>query len=393
MDLYKINYEGFSEDSLEPFQGLYGISIVDSPANEKLFIRLSKATPEVVRMANQEKKLLTGVVLIPNQRIYRVDTNGYEYEIFFDEETIEKLSQDFLTNGFQRNTSYNHNDDEWLNGTSVVQSWIIEDPNNDKANALGFKDLPKGTWMITMKLSDELWDQYIKTGKARGFSIDAFLDMQKIKLNNNKKNKTKKKMSLFKKLRMALASTLMSEITIDGMGVLVSDNFEVGDEVFLNGELLVSMTFEYEDFVYVTDEEGVISSKEPKQEEQEVEVEIEPVMEEPAVEEEIALEEVALEELPAEIVGDVMVATEDISQEVLQPVEDIDVEALKARVAELEAKIEEITKEKEMMASENVSLKEQLSTKPNTTKLSAVVNNKPESRMERIARLAKLGQK
>jgi hypothetical protein len=381
MDLYQIVYNGLTHDGLEPFEGVYGVSIVDSPANEKLFIKLSKDVKIEVKMANQEKKLLTGVVLIPNQKIYRVDANGYEYEIFFDEDTIEKLSQDFLANGYQRNTSYNHNDDEWLKGTSIVQSWIIEDPNNDKANALGFKDLPKGTWMITMKLSDELWDQYIKTGKAKGFSIDAFLDMQKIKMNNNKKNKTKKKMSLLKKLRMALASTLMSEISIDGMGVLVSDNFEVGDEVFMNNELLVSQTFEYDGFVYVTDEEGVITSKEPKQEEQEVEVEIEP------------MEEVALEELPAEIVGDVMVATEEIEQEVLQPVEDIDVEALKAKIAELEAKIEEISQEKEMVVSENVSLKEQLSNKPNTTKLSAVANKQPETRMERIARLAKLGQK
>lgn len=387
MDLYQIVYNGLGNDDLELFEGVYGVSIVDSPANEKLFIKLSKDVKIEVKMANQEKKLLTGVVLIPNQKIYRVDANGYEYEIFFDEDTIEKLSQDFLANGYQRNTSYNHNDDEWLKGTSIVQSWIIEDPNNDKANALGFKDLPKGTWMITMKLSDELWEQYIKTGKAKGFSIDAFLDMQKIKMNNNKKNKTKKKMSLLKKLRMALASTLMSEISIDGMGVLVSDNFEVGDEVFMNNELLVSQTFEYDGFVYVTDEEGVITSKEPKQEEQEVEVEIEPMVED------VMMEEVALEELPAEIVGDVMVATEEIEQEVLQPVEDIDVEALKAKIAELEAKIEEISQEKEMVVSENVSLKEQLSNKPNTTKLSAVVNKQPETRMERIARLAKLGQK
>jgi hypothetical protein len=382
MDLYQIVYNGLTDDEIQAFEGIYGVSIVDSPANEKLFIKLSKDVKIEVKMANQEKKLLTGVVLIPNQKIYRVDANGYEYEIFFDEDTIEKLSQDFLTNGYQRNTSYNHNDDEWLKGTSIVQSWIIEESNNDRANALGFKDLPKGTWMITMKLSDELWDQYIQTGKAKGFSIDAFLDMQKIKMNNNKKNKTKKKMSLFKKLRMALASTLMSEITIDGMGVLVSDNFEVGDEVFFNNELLVSQTFEYEGFVYVTDEEGVISSKEPKQEEQETEVEIEPIV-----------EEVALEELPADIVGDVMVATEEIEEEVLQPVEDIDVEALKAKIAELEAKIEEISQQKEMMVSENVSLKEKLSNKPNTTKLSAVVNKQPETRMERIARLAKLGQK
>jgi hypothetical protein len=70
-----------------------------------------------------------------------------------------------------------------------------------------------------------------------------------------------------------------------------------------------------------------------------------------------------------------MVGTEAIEEEVLKPIEEIDVEALKTRIAELESQIEIITQEKETITSENVAMKEQLSTIPNSTKLKAMLSN------------------
>jgi|LakMenEpi03Aug12_release.lakeMendotaPanAssembly.Ray.scaffolds.fasta_scaffold215851_1 hypothetical protein len=178
-ELYKIVYNDETDGDL------YGISIVDNPANLYDFLTLSKEGRKVVNLqvSDSQKRLLTGVVLIPNQRIPRVNKDGSEYEIYFDEPVIERLSQDFLTKGYQRNTTYNHDDKLWLDGTSVVESWLIVDPKNDKANALNFKGLPMGTWMITMKLSQPLWDEYITTGVAKGFSIDSYIQMEKVLMN------------------------------------------------------------------------------------------------------------------------------------------------------------------------------------------------------------------
>jgi len=56
---------------------------------------------------------------------------------------------------------------------SVVESWLIEDPNKDKAAAYGF-DLPKGTWMVSMKvLNDDVW-RAVKEGEVKGFSIEGY---------------------------------------------------------------------------------------------------------------------------------------------------------------------------------------------------------------------------
>ena len=36
-------------------------------------------------------------------------------------------------------------------------------------------DLPIGTWMVSMKVNnDEIWNDYVKTGLVKGFSIEGF---------------------------------------------------------------------------------------------------------------------------------------------------------------------------------------------------------------------------
>jgi hypothetical protein len=359
MELFEIKYE-------KPEDGdLYSISIVESPANGYQFIAMSSDKKELIKLADKKKQLLTGVVLVPEQLIYREFEDGTPFNLKFSEQTIERLSQDFLRKGYQLNSTFDHVGG-YLDGTAVVEQWIIEDPNNDKANALGFKDLPKGTWMCTMKLSDKLWNEYIETGRAKGFSIDSFLDLRKVSMNNNNKLIKMKKMSLLKKLIKMFSeeSVTLATITIDGMGDLTADAFEVGNIVYHDVEgmmqPLANATFEYDEYKYVTDAEGVITEKTEMETEEEVEV----VVETPAEE-----EEVILEELPAELVGDIMVGTESIEEEVLKPVEEIDVEALRATIADLQSQLEILSKEKEAIISENIEMKEKLSNIPNSTKL------------------------
>jgi hypothetical protein len=61
-----------------------------------------------------------------------------------------------------------------LSGLSLVESWIKEDMVNDKSAIYGLND-PVGTWMVSMKvMNDDIWENYVKTGKVRGFSIEGY---------------------------------------------------------------------------------------------------------------------------------------------------------------------------------------------------------------------------
>lgn len=150
--------------------GIHAVSVVHSPAIEENFIALSKHEIEL-KEVDAEKKILMGAALVPNKQILRADKDGKGYYIYFSEDTIKKASELFLMRSNQNNATYEHK--EKLNGMSVVESWVIDNPEMDKSKEYGFS-LPKGTWMISMKVNNEnIWKD-VKAGKVKGFSIEGY---------------------------------------------------------------------------------------------------------------------------------------------------------------------------------------------------------------------------
>jgi hypothetical protein len=155
-------------DDKEEMQGVEAISVVESPAIESDFVALKS---EEIKLAeiNKEKRILMGAVLIPEKPIYR--RNGEdEYYIYFSKDTVVKASQLFLKNGNQGNSTLEHS--KVIEGLTVVESWIVEDLTKDKS-ALYNLNVPLGTWMASVKVdNDEIWNDYVKTGKVKGFSLE-----------------------------------------------------------------------------------------------------------------------------------------------------------------------------------------------------------------------------
>ena len=150
--------------------GIEAISIVESPAIESDFVALKSDEIKLAEV-DKEKKILMGALLIPNKPIYR-KTEGDEYYIYFSKDTVLKASQRYLTNGYQSNSTLEHSDN--LQGLTLVESWIVEDEVQDKSRKYNM-NVPVGTWMGTVKVdNNEVWNDYVKTGKVKGFSIEGF---------------------------------------------------------------------------------------------------------------------------------------------------------------------------------------------------------------------------
>ena len=157
-------------DEEQEESGIDAISIVESPAIESDFVALNKQEIKLAEV-DKEKKILLGALLIPNKPIYRNGEEG-DYYIFFSKETIVKASQMYLKNGYQNNSTLEHKDT--LKGLTLVESWIVEDEVNDKSRKYGL-DVPVGTWMGAVKVNnDEIWNEYVKSGKVKGFSIEGY---------------------------------------------------------------------------------------------------------------------------------------------------------------------------------------------------------------------------
>tara|TARA_R110000822_G_scaffold7462_4_gene30481 strand:- start:2645 stop:3256 length:612 start_codon:yes stop_codon:yes gene_type:complete len=159
------------EENLQDDNGISAISIVESPAIEEDFIALKNQEFKFAEQ-DKEKKLLLGAALVPNRPIFRKDSTGAEdYYIFFSSETVRKASELFFIKGNQSNSTLEHQSD--LEGLTVVESWIVES-EKDKSRHYNL-NVPVGTWMVSVKCdNDEIWEDYVKTGKVKGFSIEAF---------------------------------------------------------------------------------------------------------------------------------------------------------------------------------------------------------------------------
>jgi hypothetical protein len=164
--------------------GVYGISLVLNPAMEGSFIALSKQEEVTFKEVSKEERKVVGLVLEPNKLIYRNDGNE-EYNIVFNEETIKNLSYNFFKQKFHQNSTIEHNVEQKIENVTFVESWIVEDRKTDKQQLYGF-DYPIGSWLATLKIDNpEVWENFVKTGKVKGFSIDGFLSLKEVKLSKN----------------------------------------------------------------------------------------------------------------------------------------------------------------------------------------------------------------
>ena len=182
----------------------YKISMVTEPAIEVDYVALEKQNEDVeIKLSSDERHICYGPALIPNKDIYR--NNGeQEFYINFTEESIVKMSQEFLKNYKQHEVNLQHetNADEVF----VCESWIVEDPYKDKANALGF-NVEKGTWMIGMKVNNiEVWDK-VKNGELKGFSVESAIRLEEFSKNENNMIDTNEEM-FFDKIKNVFKEVL-----------------------------------------------------------------------------------------------------------------------------------------------------------------------------------------
>mgnify|MGYP003109505003 FL=1 len=160
-------------DEENEISGIEAISVVENPAIEEDFIALKEHTDVKLAEVDAEQRILMGPALIPNKKIFRkgAGDDDNDYYIYFSEDTVRRASELFFIKSKHKNSTYEHAFE--LTDMSVVESWLIEDPKKDKAAAYGF-DLPKGTWMVSMKvLNDKVW-KAVKDGEVKGFSIEGY---------------------------------------------------------------------------------------------------------------------------------------------------------------------------------------------------------------------------
>ena len=275
MDTYVIKYNP------EKNKGVYAISLVQDPAIEEFFVQMSKDYEVKLAEIDSEKRLFMTPVLIPDQKILRIDDKGNAFNIVFPKETIQMAQQSFQKNGFQNESTLEHDINLKLDGVTFVESWIKEDEVHDKSVMKGFNQ-PIGTWFTIFRVdSDEVMEK-IKSGEIKGVSIDGAFELEEsINLNTDMNLET-----ILTAIKEGFASLNQKEVKL-GKVMTIDEQ-----AVFFDGEALAvdmplfadeAMTEAFKDGTYEIDEMMVVvkdgkvaelTEKEAEQPEAEAEVEM-----------------------------------------------------------------------------------------------------------------------
>lgn len=159
------------------------VALVKRPAIKKDFLAFSEQAPIKFEIVSEEKRILSGPLMLADTPIYRkppqIPEEGY---VVFSKETVLKAVQKFFKKGYQKNVNLMHDADQQVEGVTMFESWIT-DKERGILPMKGFEDAPDGSWFGSFKVdNDAVWAD-VKEGRFKGFSIEGLFGMAKVQLS------------------------------------------------------------------------------------------------------------------------------------------------------------------------------------------------------------------
>jgi len=163
--------------------GVDFIALVDNPAIEINWLAFDKSK-EIKFVAKEDRKIISGPLMLAETPIYRRDAGG-EYNVVFDAQTIEKIAQRYFKNQFTSNINEMHDPKKKVEGVHMFESFIIDESRGIRTPE-GFDKLPEGSWFGSFKVDNqEVWDDFIKTGIFKGFSVEGVFNYEPIEMHDH----------------------------------------------------------------------------------------------------------------------------------------------------------------------------------------------------------------
>ena len=208
--------------------GISAIAFVSNPAIQVKGFAFNEDTPQQQFFADKMKYRIVAPAMIPMQ-IYRADDSG-EYYVEFTEKEVERIYSKFMKNFTNRQVFNLEHDDTDKVPAYVLESWIVENPLEDKAySSYGIK-VPKGTIMLTAQITDKETYNQIVENEQFAFSIEGFLGLSlseiinKEKIKNEKMNKQKMNTQVGEFTKDNQLYTLMSDGTFSVSDISLEDD-------------------------------------------------------------------------------------------------------------------------------------------------------------------------
>lgn len=269
-------------------------SLVDKPATHKLFAVFSEENNEVTQKFtvlptrenqqmvkptdNKFERIISGVWFMPDVDYprQRVDEETGETILFTSSMTKDQLMlavKNFVKSGRMNEFDIMHNGD-LIKGLRTIEVWMLYDYaqlspvllNNIEELGYTIDEIPLGTVFMTVFIeNEEFFNEYILSGKLKGFSIEGLFD---IKLKEITEMEVKQK-EMFNSLGLEQVTGTL--ITLDGKLKFEKDCIKLEDNKITEGSFKLANKFSIEvrdskvvDFGFeeVVIEEPIVETKE-----------------------------------------------------------------------------------------------------------------------------------
>lgn len=162
------------------------VALVDHPAIELNWEAFSAQPEFKLRFAaNIEKRIISGPLMVADLPIYRRE-GSIEYYGVFTAEDIYNLRNKFFKAGNTKEVNAMHDPNQFIEGVYMVESFLIDSQRGIHSPA-GYK-LTDGSWFASYKVDNqEVWDEFIKTGEFKGFSVEGLFTKVPIDLKPKSK--------------------------------------------------------------------------------------------------------------------------------------------------------------------------------------------------------------
>jgi len=163
-----------SEDITDDVEVDY-VALVDRPAIQRNFLMFKEK--HKFEIVNEDKRILSGPLMIADMPIYRNNEEFGEHYVVFGSETIQNIAEKFFKKGYQSNVNEMHDPAKKVSGVTMFESWLVN-RELGKMPMKGFEDAKDGSWFVSYKVDNEVIWAKAKNGDFQGLSVEGLFDYE-----------------------------------------------------------------------------------------------------------------------------------------------------------------------------------------------------------------------
>lgn len=163
------------DESKDDITSVFACGFVEQPAIERMYIAFDgQPKKRVFQVADEEKRILAGFMMVADQPIYRRDPEtGQEFYVAFPAKSIYKIVTKLGRSKTPLVFNFDHNDTTETKSAFLMQHFITNEElgiNTPK----GFEKAPDGSWFGFVRIDDpEEWEAAKQRG---GFSVEGYFN-------------------------------------------------------------------------------------------------------------------------------------------------------------------------------------------------------------------------